>query len=436
MNANLEFIILGGLLGILGQGIRVLVGLKKLYDTPDKYHQAFDASHTRLTLFIGFVTGGVAALSMNKPIDQNVAFSLIGIGYLGVDFLEGLFLSKVASKMGVDPGSQTVAAAVVTTPTTESGGAATTAVVATVTEGSKVAIEKVSEDAGHVLASAQVANTAMLAASTLSMPVHTFQINYPFPLSASVGLNSANHPADVLMLKTRLYGLGYNWTPLNSQVDKELVNIIYLFQSIIRGEQEVIPSQIVDGVVSVPALPSGNSSYAWLQAENAPRWTRLDAGSQTDRTLGYFNTATVQKDGFDFATSWLIDTIREAGVLYYQTYLKDNPKAPVMHINDMSTLHGGNTNQHSGHETGLMADIRLPHKSGAVGGITFESDAYDQNATRHMLKALHNATIKPKYLFFNDPVLIKEGLCRPQSGHDDHIHYHVRVPAKQLADMN
>ena len=27
-----------------------------------------------------------------------------------------------------------------------------------------------------------------------------------------------------------------------------------------------------------------------------------------------------------------------------------------------------------------------------------------------------------KLIYFNDPVLIKEGLVRPYSGHDDHLH--------------
>jgi hypothetical protein len=49
--------------------------------------------------------------------------------------------------------------------------------------------------------------------------------------------------------------------------------------------------------------------------------------------------------------------------------------------------------------------------------------AYDRAATRSLVLAIRAATPgHVKLIFFNDPVLISEGLTTYQSGHDDHLH--------------
>ena len=49
--------------------------------------------------------------------------------------------------------------------------------------------------------------------------------------------------------------------------------------------------------------------------------------------------------------------------------------------------------------------------------------SYDRTATRALIKAIRaTAPGHVKLIYFNDPVLIKEGLVRPYAGHDDHLH--------------
>ncbi len=97
----LQNLLLGGLLGIVGQGIRVVAGLKKLQDQSNTNlaeNKTFDSRRLNISLFLGFIAGALGivtamedtgAISMNRDI----IIRLIGIGYAGVDFVEA-FLSK------------------------------------------------------------------------------------------------------------------------------------------------------------------------------------------------------------------------------------------------------------------------------------------------------------------------------------------------------
>lgn len=116
---------LGGLLGVVGQGIRVIIGLKKLQEEAKTvadaipppvavvppgaspslpisskavYNQLFDSRKLWLSLFIGFIAGCLASLVQNEgDKTDNAAFSnevvlgIIAAGYAGTDFIEGIF---------------------------------------------------------------------------------------------------------------------------------------------------------------------------------------------------------------------------------------------------------------------------------------------------------------------------------------------------------
>ena len=94
----------GGLLGLVGQMLRFLVGYKKLYDVAAKEgvraSEMFQTSRFVISLIIGFVAGiiGVVSLSdftgtiFNNKIKETI-LTLIGIGYAGTDFIEG-FIKK------------------------------------------------------------------------------------------------------------------------------------------------------------------------------------------------------------------------------------------------------------------------------------------------------------------------------------------------------
>ncbi len=100
----IQLILLGGMAGTMGQGIRVFVGLKKLNDTTSKEERKdeFNAGSLIVSLFIGFVAGALAMISLGKKdvIDQQLIMTLIGAGYAGTDFIEGFMNKHLSSSVG------------------------------------------------------------------------------------------------------------------------------------------------------------------------------------------------------------------------------------------------------------------------------------------------------------------------------------------------
>ena len=99
-------LMLGGLLGTLGQGIRVIVGIKKQHDESAangrRLADDFDGSQFGISLFIGFVAGALGIMTLSSfqasaGVSKDQAFGLLGIGYTGADFIEG-FISKCLPK--------------------------------------------------------------------------------------------------------------------------------------------------------------------------------------------------------------------------------------------------------------------------------------------------------------------------------------------------
>lgn len=104
----IEKILLGGLLGLLGQGIRMAIGLKKLSDGNAHKEVKEDLNGGRLlvSLFIGFVAGALyvlvngftdsAAEKDGEYVGNQFVFTVIAAGYAGSDFIEGLFNTYLA----------------------------------------------------------------------------------------------------------------------------------------------------------------------------------------------------------------------------------------------------------------------------------------------------------------------------------------------------
>jgi hypothetical protein len=103
----LSALILGGILGMVGQGMRVIVGLKKIYESlgaDDALGSKMDWSRLSVSLVIGFIAG---AFGMILKIDyeavstmvmtKDFMLSIIAIGYMGVDFIEGM-MKNLAGK--------------------------------------------------------------------------------------------------------------------------------------------------------------------------------------------------------------------------------------------------------------------------------------------------------------------------------------------------
>lgn len=96
MESPLLFALLSaGLLGIVGQGLRVIVGVRK-----SRAEAAATATSFRLkggelafSLLIGFVAGVLAWLSLRfagvADLDNRALGEVIAAGYAGTDFIEG-----------------------------------------------------------------------------------------------------------------------------------------------------------------------------------------------------------------------------------------------------------------------------------------------------------------------------------------------------------
>ena len=94
-------------------------------------------------------------------------------------------------------------------------------------------------------------------------------------------------------------------------------------------------------------------------------------------------------------------------------------------VGDIGLQHGGDIAGHETHERGLDVDVRLMRKANdqCRWGGNFRASTYDRAATRALIKAIRaTAPGHVKLIYFNDPVLIKEGLTTRFPGHDDHLH--------------
>lgn len=94
-------------------------------------------------------------------------------------------------------------------------------------------------------------------------------------------------------------------------------------------------------------------------------------------------------------------------------------------IGDISLEHGGDIAGHVSHEVGLDMDVRMIRTDNGQcsSGCQWNLSCYDRAATRALIQAIRNtAPGHVQLIFFNDPVLIGEGLTTYYDNHDDHLH--------------
>ena len=94
-------------------------------------------------------------------------------------------------------------------------------------------------------------------------------------------------------------------------------------------------------------------------------------------------------------------------------------------IGDIGFEYGGTIPGHTSHRYGLDVDVRpmRTDKRQCSWGGSYRSSTYDRAATRDLVKAIRGAAPgHVKLIWFNDPVLIREGLVSRHTGHDDHLH--------------
>jgi putative chitinase len=93
----LSALVLTGMMGVLGQGVRAAVGLKssgRLKSTPDQ-QSAFSAAYFAMSLMIGFIAGVLAGIAVGldqflslDPTNIKVLLGVAASGYAGADFVE------------------------------------------------------------------------------------------------------------------------------------------------------------------------------------------------------------------------------------------------------------------------------------------------------------------------------------------------------------
>jgi len=93
---------LGMLLGMSGQMLRVVVGVKKAQEKAisegREFKDAFDTKRLLVSILIGATAGVLGVVSLywgEKEITREIALGLIAIGYSGTDFIEGLVRTKI-----------------------------------------------------------------------------------------------------------------------------------------------------------------------------------------------------------------------------------------------------------------------------------------------------------------------------------------------------
>ncbi len=94
-------------------------------------------------------------------------------------------------------------------------------------------------------------------------------------------------------------------------------------------------------------------------------------------------------------------------------------------VGDIGFEHGGNIPGHATHEVGLDVDIRPVRDRGdqCTWGTNWRYSTYSRAATRNLIRDIRAAAPgHVKLIYFNDPVLIREGLTTWYPGHDDHLH--------------
>jgi hypothetical protein len=243
--------------------------------------------------------------------------------------------------------------------------------------------------------------------------------NITIALTGNVGKDGKNIPADVSAVKNRLADLGFKISR-GSSIDSEAIKAIKLFQAIINGKKSLEVGGNVDGRIDV----NGKTHQA-LQKSIAPTWQEMLPGSIDS---GFLNSDFLAKeDSGDFGTTWMVETIQAAGLIYRENYLNSNPNAALIAVNDISKITGGDFPPHLEHQVGLCCDLYLPRQDGNSGQITIDDTRYDRAAMRAILKAFRSqAKHKIVQILLNDTVLNGEGLCKLDDGHKDHAHVEIR----------
>src|SRR3712207_9077846 len=90
---TLMFLMLGLVMGAVGQGARTVVGLRKA--TGDPASGGLDARRLAVNLSVGAVAGTLGAVVLlGDDIDNSLLFRLVPTRYAGPDFIDGFMQTR------------------------------------------------------------------------------------------------------------------------------------------------------------------------------------------------------------------------------------------------------------------------------------------------------------------------------------------------------
>jgi peptidoglycan hydrolase-like protein with peptidoglycan-binding domain len=136
--------------------------------------------------------------------------------------------------------------------------------------------------------------------------------------------------------------------------------------------------------------------------------------------VGYvtYNREPGGRDQFGRAST--VRAIQQLGELWHDRH----PTQPIA-IGDMSRRGGGPFPPHASHKDGRDADIRPLTNNGRNEPSNIDAANYSHALTRELCLLLRQE-LNPEVVFFNDPLLIQEGLTRRAAGHHNHLHVRFR----------
>ena len=127
-------LLLSGLMGLLGQGIRAVVGLKSaatLSAGVPTQQSEFNVAYFGLSLMIGFIAGVLAGIGIGvdqvakvTPDNLKLLLGIAAAGYAGADFIENAF-TRLIPGLAVTPTPASAAGAAAPAPPPPVSGAAT-----------------------------------------------------------------------------------------------------------------------------------------------------------------------------------------------------------------------------------------------------------------------------------------------------------------------
>lgn len=188
-----------------------------------------------------------------------------------------------------------------------------------------------------------------------------------------------------------------------------------------RGTKEVVIRYQGDHALRADGVV-GASTWDSLEWDSTVEPSTLPApaiGSITvelpARGVGF---RTYNRDGNDqFGTPGTIARIIELG----QAWDRTHPDQPFS-VGDIAMQGGGRFPPHKSHRVGSDVDLRPLSKNGVNQPMQFDNPEYDRAATRELVR-LAKRMNPGMVVYFNDPVLISEGLTQFSPGHHNHLHF-------------